>query len=455
MGLPWQPQLLAHLAGVVLAAGAFSTLPSPPNISYVFDESSCILSVRWDPVRLPPGNPCGEMYYTGLFNGKTWIQENWSDVLSKKMAVLLGKNMTFGLRTACRNNSDEGELFKIPLEQNGTPETGATNVSCICHNMEWMACSWKRGRRAPLDTSYNLSFWHDNLEEWQRCTNRSVDGDTFRCVFPINCSGERTLVLSVRSGSKDIQPVCVLTKEDYPIKLNPPSNLKIVEGNNVRFLTWHAPSSWSGICYNIEKNGVRNESYEDDTKVTITLEAKKYHTLRVRAVLGAIGRNCKEVRGLWSEWSEAIYWDDRDKFEILDIVLFVTIPLCAAVLTIVLLIYLKRIQLLIFPKIPDPEKVLKRIFEDQREEYLPVEYPSEFIKPDTISRNRLQDELAKGNPGLLLATLQEMRKSGCCLYIKRLLNVNQASPRLQDKDSSQEVMGGLLEKDLCTHSLIH
>lgn len=45
-----------------------------------------------------------------------------------------------------------------------------------------------------------------------------------------------------------------------------------------------------------------------------------------------------------------------------------------------------RIQLLIFPKIPDPEKVLKRMFEDQREEYLPVEYPSEFIKPDTISR---------------------------------------------------------------------
>ncbi|KAG8144679.1 hypothetical protein E2320_013142, partial [Naja naja] len=44
------------------------------------------------------------------------------------------------------------------------------------------------------------------------------------------------------------------------------------------------------------------------------------------------------------------------------------------------------IQLLIFPIIPDPEKVLKRMFEDQREEYLPFEYPSEFIKPDIISR---------------------------------------------------------------------
>ncbi|XP_070807856.1 interleukin-13 receptor subunit alpha-1 isoform X1 [Pituophis catenifer annectens] len=407
MRLPWQPQLLAHLAGVVLAAGALSILPSPANISYVFDESNCILSVQWDPVRLPPGYPCGEMYYTALFDGKTWIQETWSEALSKKTAVPLGKNMSFGLRTTCRNNSDEGKLFEIPLEQNGKAETGATNVSCVCHNMEWMACSWKRGRQAPRDTSYSLSFWHDNLEERQRCTNRSVDGDTFRCVFPINCSGERTLVLSLRSNSEDIQPVCVLTKEgtekpDYPIKLNPPSNLKIVQGSNVHFLTWHPPSSWNGICYNVEINGVKEEPIEDNTKVTVTLEAKKYHTLRVRAVLGKMGTNCKEARGLWSEWSEAVPWDNRDKFETVNIILFVTIPLCAAILTIVLLVYLKRIQLLIFPKIPDPEKVLKRMFEDQREDYLPVEYPSEFIKPDTISR--LQDELAKEKAALLLAT---------------------------------------------------
>ncbi|XP_026542850.1 interleukin-13 receptor subunit alpha-1 isoform X1 [Notechis scutatus] len=382
MGVPLQPPLLAHLAGVVLAAGALSI---PANISYAFDESNCILSVQWDDVRPSPRNSCD--YYTGLFNGNAWVEEKWSEALSKKMAVSLGKNMSFGLRTSC-NNTVEGELFKIPLEQNGTAETGATNVSCICHNMEWMACSWKRGRQAPRDTNYHLSFWHDNLEERQRCTNRSVDGDTFRCVFPINCSGQRTLVLSIRSDSEDIQPVCVLTKEgtdkpDYPIKLHPPTNLKVKRVNNL-YLTWNASSSWNGICYQVETNGVRKEPSEDDTTVPLNLEPKKYHILRVRAVLGKVASGCKEVRGLWSEWSEPAYWDERENSETSHIVLVVLIPLSVAVLLIILLVYLKRIQLLIFPIIPDPEKVLKRMFEDQREEYLPFEYPSEFIKPDTI-----------------------------------------------------------------------
>lgn len=51
--------------------------------------------------------------------------------------------------------------------------------------------------------------------------------------------------------------VCFLL--DYLIKLNPPSNLKIVQGSNVHFLTWHPPSSWNGICYNVEINGVKEK----------------------------------------------------------------------------------------------------------------------------------------------------------------------------------------------------
>ncbi|KAL7979576.1 hypothetical protein Chor_004734 [Crotalus horridus] len=350
MGVPWQPQLLAHLAGVMLAAGlgALSSLPSPANISYVLDESNCILSIQWDPPSSPK-NCSGELdYHTALCNGKTWIEQNWSQDLSRKMAILLGRNMFFGLQTSCDSDKTEGEWFKIPLAQNGKSSAAG----------------------------FTQMFLHDNMEKRQLCTNHSISGDTFRCIFPINCSGERVIVLSVRSNSEDIQPVCMFTKEgteksDYPIKLDPPINLNIMQGNKVIFLTWRAPSSWNGICYQIEMNGIKKEP-------------KKYHTLRVRAVLGKIGSQCKKVRGLWSEWSEPVLWDDRDKSEMLKLVLFIMIPLCAAILTIILLVYLKRIQLLIFPTIPDPEKVLKRMFEEQREEYLPADYSSELIKPDTI-----------------------------------------------------------------------
>ncbi|KAM3827345.1 interleukin-13 receptor subunit alpha-1-like [Vipera latastei] len=393
MGVPWQPQLLAHLAGVMLAAGlgVQPNLPPPENISYVLDESSCILSVQWDPA-ISRGNCSKELeYHTGLFNGTTWVEECWNQELSRKMAVFLGRNMFFGLQTSCTGDDDkyEGEWFKIPLAQNGTAETGATNISCVCHNLKWMSCSWKRGRKAPRDTNYRLYFGHEDMEKRQPCTNHSINGDTFRCIFPINCSGLRTIVLSVRSDSEDVQPVCMFTKEgreesDYPVKLDPPINLNVMQSSNVYFLTWHRPSSWNGICYQVEINGIKQEPKEDSTNVTIPIEPKKYHILRVRAVLGEISTQCKNVRGLWSEWSKPVSWDDRDKSETLNIVLFVMIPLCAAILTIILLVYLKRIQLLIFPKIPDPEKVLKRMFEEQREEYLPADYSTELIKPDTI-----------------------------------------------------------------------
>ncbi|KAG8144678.1 hypothetical protein E2320_013142 [Naja naja] len=314
MGVPLQPQLLAHLAGVVLVAG---TLPIPANISYAFDESNCILSVQWADVRPSPRNSCD--YYTGLYNGHTWVEEKWSEALSKKMAVPLGKNMSFGLRTSC-NNSVEGELFKIPLEQNGKSSAAG----------------------------FRQMLLHNNLEERQQCTNHSVDGDTFQCIFPINCSenapwffrSEAILKTSSRCvcSQRKVQKNLV----DYPIKLYPPTNLKI-KGDKNLYLTWNASTPWNGICYQVETNGVKKESQQ--------------------------------------KWREP---DEREKFEALHIILFVMIPLCAAVLTIILLVYLKRIQLLIFPIIPDPEKVLKRMFEDQREEYLPFEYPSEFIKPDII-----------------------------------------------------------------------
>ncbi|XP_063169596.1 interleukin-13 receptor subunit alpha-1-like [Candoia aspera] len=389
MGVPPQPLLLAHLAGVVLAAGALLSLPSLSNVSYVFDKSSCRLSIAWDPVNFS-SNSCELMYHTALNNGKEWTENHWQVNHSKKRPVPLGDNLSFGLRASCMTTNTEqlkGEWFTLSLAQNGTAGTGAANLSCICRNAQWMECSWRRGRNAPRGTNYQLSFWCNSMKEGQLCTDRRVDGDTFRCTFPIACSGQRGIAISVLSDSQDIQPVCMITKEgtgkaDYPIKLDPPSNLKVTKSSNTLFLTWTPPIAWHGICYEVEKNDRPLDIYEDSTNITVPLERKKHHTLRVRAVLPQLGGHCSKIRGPWSEWSEKVHWDDRDKNQTLMIALCVIIPLCAAALTILLLVHLKRIQLLIFPIIPDPEKVLKRMFEDQREEYQSIGHPFEPIKPD-------------------------------------------------------------------------
>lgn len=64
-----------------------------------------------------------------------------------------------------------------------------------------------------LTSVFPPTLRHEDMEKRQPCTNHSINGDTFRCIFPINCSGLRTIVLSVRSDSEDVQPVCMFTKE--------------------------------------------------------------------------------------------------------------------------------------------------------------------------------------------------------------------------------------------------
>ncbi|NXO17002.1 I13R1 protein, partial [Oriolus oriolus] len=70
---------------------------------------------------------------------------------------------------------------------------------------------------------------------------------------------------------------------------------------------------------------------------------------------------------LYSDWSEEKSIGEKRDSTIY-FVLIITIPLIAAVFTIILLVYLKRLKILILPPIPDPREILKRMFGEQNED---------------------------------------------------------------------------------------
>ncbi|TFK15239.1 stAR-related lipid transfer protein 13-like [Platysternon megacephalum] len=70
----------------------------------------------------------------------------------------------------------------------------------------------------------------------------------------------------------------------------------------------------------------------------------------------------------WSDWSEEKSIGENTDFTVY-IVLILTIPLTVAVATIILLVYLKRLKILIYPQIPDPRKIIKRMFGEQIEDF--------------------------------------------------------------------------------------
>uniref|UniRef100_A0A8C5X8S6 Uncharacterized protein n=1 Tax=Malurus cyaneus samueli TaxID=2593467 RepID=A0A8C5X8S6_9PASS len=97
--------------------------------------------------------------------------------------------------------------------------------------------------------------------------------------------------------------------------------------------------------------------------VSIDVDANSKHTFKVRARPKPECYN-SNLRSDWSE--EKSIGEKRDST--IYLVLIITIPLIVAVSTVILLVYLKRLKILILPPIPDPREILKRMFGEQNED---------------------------------------------------------------------------------------
>ncbi|NWW28361.1 I13R1 protein, partial [Falcunculus frontatus] len=269
--------------------------------------------------------------------------------------------------------------------------TAAVDLRCVWHNLEYMTCTWRPGENASSDTNYTLFYWFDGLKNPQKCGNSSVDQGIFECIFnltfPKVTSTYPALSILIRSDSEEIRPVCASKNPTTLVKPATPRQLTLSKTNDKIEVKWSESETFPKSCLHYEvkccngdldigqiipvtvhQNSCKSyescPSFSEMNSVSISgIDANSKYTFKVRAKPKP---ECysSDFHSDWSE--EKSIGEKRDST--IYFVLIITIPLIVAVSTIILLVYLKRLKILILPPIPDPREILKRMFGEQNED---------------------------------------------------------------------------------------
>ncbi|NXY10278.1 I13R1 protein, partial [Pteruthius melanotis] len=269
--------------------------------------------------------------------------------------------------------------------------SAAVDLSCVWHNLEYMACTWRPGENASSVTNYTLFYWFDGLKNPKKCGNSSVDQGIFECIFnltfPKVTSTYPAISILIRDDSEEIRPVCASKNPTTLVKPATPRQLTLSKTNDKIDVKWSESETFPKSCLRYEvkccngdldigqiipvtvhQNSCKSyesfPSFSEMNSVSIAgIDANSKYTFKVRAKPKPECYN-SDFHSDWSE--EKSIGEKRDST--IYFVLIITIPLIVAVSTIILLVYLKRLKILILPPIPDPREILKRMFGEQNED---------------------------------------------------------------------------------------
>ncbi|NXR19048.1 I13R1 protein, partial [Cinclus mexicanus] len=269
--------------------------------------------------------------------------------------------------------------------------TAAIDLSCVWHNLEYMACAWRPGEKANSDTNYTLFYWFDGLENPKKCSNSSVDQGIFECIFSLTfpkvTSTYPAISILISDDSEEIRPVCASKNPTTLVKPATPTQLTVSKTNDRIDVKWSESETFPKSCLHYEvklSNGDLDigqiievtvhqnscKSYEsfpefcEMNSVSIPgVDPNSKYTFKVRAKPKRVCYNSD----FHSDWSEEKSIGEK-RGSTIYFVLIITIPLIVAVSTVILLVYLKRLKILILPPIPDPREILKRMFGEQNED---------------------------------------------------------------------------------------
>ncbi|XP_041050878.1 interleukin-13 receptor subunit alpha-1-like [Carcharodon carcharias] len=315
------------------------------------------------------------------YDDAEWKERKINPCLTREDKVVLNQGITFKVKAlvttgscAC-GESNWTEMYIPPAE--GDVGTAVRNIKCIYYNFEHINCTWDIGSKAPSDTVYNFNYWQDGKDIIQNCTSYiSKDGR-----LDAGCHLERdqfddqtdlNICVTGVSASAKIKPFFYNLETANFVKLSPPWGINISKTGKAFDINWGLPAHWNLKCVNyqirrrssISSNWLVQNCENPNAKITDANPNVK-NIIQVRAKYTICGDNA-----IWSEWSEGTYFgEDIGRGWNWKIALLIIIPILVAAAAITLLTYLKQLQILILPPIPDPGKLFKGMFGDSNGDY--------------------------------------------------------------------------------------
>uniref|UniRef100_A0A8B9IUE5 Interleukin 13 receptor subunit alpha 1 n=1 Tax=Amazona collaria TaxID=241587 RepID=A0A8B9IUE5_9PSIT len=322
-----------------------NVLPPPSNLEYSFIQI-CTLNWTWNaPENVSSG--CDLEYSSYILR--------FTAVIYLHLEVTL---LRFWLVQVINNWNPSEETFPTCLA--GIPGTAAVDLSCVWHNLEYMVCTWRPGRNASDETNYVLFYWFDGLKKRKKCSNSSVHQGVFGCVFNLSfpkvTNTYPAIRILIKDESEEIRPLLKHTFQlilpcRISVKPATPRQVTLAKMNDEIYVEWSGSEPFPENCLFYE---VEYHNGDMDNAQLIK---------RINLLSLFLKNPLKAPLSFYSFCFPGEKMDSTFSFA-----LIVTIPLIVAVSTIILLVYLKRLKVLILPPVPDPREILKRMFGEQNED---------------------------------------------------------------------------------------
>ncbi|XP_036404967.1 interleukin-13 receptor subunit alpha-1 [Megalops cyprinoides] len=377
MDLLFQGFFLVTCYWVTLASTAeqAGVLPPPSRVSLQWVNDFCV-NLSWSPPENLNRSACGVKYLVeetirgGESNKFTKVCTNYTTCLE------LDGGVTYTVRTqpdTCGQiNSSEGITLSIPPVK----EKLVKDFQCVYYASGSMNCTWNPTSEA---TDLQLHYWWNDGERIhlppEPCSLYLYSGNLktgchlhggfldVTALYPMFF-----LIKGMRGGSVLRNTFYTLPREN--VKPSPPK-LKIEplpDKPNHLMLTWEEPSGFHPeLKYwdyqfritNCEKK--QPKSAHQDTYVEVPYDQRCQFRAQVRAVCNYM---CGKGASDWSQ--EESYGQDSSDWSFH--VAFIAIPIILTICVIVLLLFLKKLQVLILPQIPDPRKFLKELINSNEDQ---------------------------------------------------------------------------------------
>ncbi|XP_015206967.1 interleukin-13 receptor subunit alpha-1 [Lepisosteus oculatus] len=375
----------------------------PPSKVELSRKSEFCVELRWNPPVSLVNNTCKVSYQ--VYQKKNGEKLNYiRSKLSFEECLDLSDGVEYGIRTKSEEcpSWKESDWVKatIPTPA-GDPQTAVKGFQCSFYMPQFLNCTWHID--SGKHSNYRMYYWLKNTSHTQECSTYIYDGSLPKgchihsTFLDLKGTNDNQLFILV-NGTEGYLPVKPMYFEVNPLhKVKPePPKMHFMQKADKLNIQWEPPKGFQEQCWKYQlqyKDSTMKEWQDmfsnDKTEESISYDPRYKYTLKMRAVYKT---ECGEGS---SEWTEEEEYGEEQPVD-WSLIILIIIPIFIAIAAITLLIYLKRLRLLILPRIPDPGAIFKHMFninddrmmseKDEKQYRLFEPYPEEVCAVSVVEQ---------------------------------------------------------------------